>query len=382
MSTEQKYMRFQVAQRIEHFVLVLSFTTLAVTGLIQKFSLSAFCQGIIALLGGIEITRIIHRTAAIIFLVETLYHLVELGYKLYVLRQSASMIPELKDVTDALQALFHNLGLRKDAPKMKRYNFAEKAEYWAMMWGGVMMGLTGYMMWKPIQTASILPGVFIPAAKAVHGWEAVLAVLAIIVWHFYNVHIKSWNWSMIKGHMSQKQMEEEHAQELEDIQAGDVYIAPTSQDRKKRILVFVPVTVLVVALGLAGIGWLAFSPRSAITTIPQQVSTPQNVYSPQTPTPESASTATTVVASGVTVPTTWDGGIKDMFAARCSACHGTLGGLSVATYADLMKAGVITVGNSAGSKLIVVQSGQHPGLFLPEELAAIKTWIDAGAPEK
>jgi hypothetical protein len=299
------------------------------------------------------------------------------------LRQNASMIPELKDVTDALQALFHNLGLRKDAPKMKRYNFTEKAEYWAMMWGGVMMGLTGYMMWKPIQTATILPGVFIPAAKAAHGWEAVLAVLAIIVWHFYNVHIKNWNWSMIKGHMSHEQMEEEHALELEDIQAGDVYVAPNPQDRKKRMIVFVPTAIVIAALGLAGISWLAFSPRAAITTILPQERAPQDVYSRQTPTPAPEPTATTEAAtSGAAVPTTWDGGIKDMFAARCSACHGSAGGLIVASYADLMKAGVITTGNSAGSKLVEVQSGQHPGLFQPEELAAIKAWIDAGALEK
>jgi len=73
------------------------------------------------------------------------------------------------------------------------------------------------MLWNPIFTAKYLPGVIIPAAKMAHGWEAVLAIAAIILWHFYTVHIRSWNWSMIKGHMTQEQMEEEHILELEDI---------------------------------------------------------------------------------------------------------------------------------------------------------------------
>ena len=100
---------------------------------------------------------------------------------------------------DALQWFRYNLGMAEKPPKMPRYNFMEKAEYWAMAWGLVLMGLTGLMLWNPIATTNILPGTFIPAAKAAHGAEAVLAVLAIILWHFYHVHIKHWNWAMIKG---------------------------------------------------------------------------------------------------------------------------------------------------------------------------------------
>ena len=231
--SNQNYLRFQVAQRIEHLVLILSFTILGLTGLPQKYSLAPISQAIINGLGGIEAVRVIHRFAATIFVLEAVYHLVVVGYMVFVMRRKASMLPGIKDATDGMQWFFHNLGMRKDHPKMPRYNFGEKLEYWAMAWGLVLMGLTGFMLWNPLATANILPGQVIPAAKAAHGAEAVLAVLAIILWHFYNVHLKRWNWSMIRGTLSKEEMEEEHAQELEEIEKGPVYQAPEPGVRKK-----------------------------------------------------------------------------------------------------------------------------------------------------
>ncbi len=82
------------------------------------------------------------------------------------------------------------------------------------------MIITGFMMWNPIATARFLPGDFIPAAKAAHGGEALLAVLAIIVWHMYGVHIKHFNKSMFTGKISEEEMLDEHPLELADIKAG------------------------------------------------------------------------------------------------------------------------------------------------------------------
>ena len=191
--------RFSVLQRIEHIVLIVSFTTLGLTGLAQKFSSNELAAAFIQLLGGIENVRIIHRVAATILALETIYHIIVLAYKTYVRRTELGMLPGPKDVLDALDVLRYNLGLTKAHPKLPRYNFAEKAEYWAMLWGTAVMGLTGFILWNPIVAAKILPGQFIPAAKAAHGGEAVLAVLAILVWHFYNVHLKSLNKAMFTG---------------------------------------------------------------------------------------------------------------------------------------------------------------------------------------
>ena len=127
MNTENRtYSRFDIFQRIEHFILILSFTTLAVTGLIQKYSSVLVSLDIMNFLGGIEGTRIIHRTAATVFLVEAIYHLVVIGYKLFVQRQRASMLPGIRDGLDFIQHFLYNLGLRKNFPKMGRFKFTDK----------------------------------------------------------------------------------------------------------------------------------------------------------------------------------------------------------------------------------------------------------------
>ena len=202
--------RFSIAQRVEHFVLILSFSILVLTGLPQKFAGNAISDWMISAMGGIETVRIIHRIAAVAIVLMSVYHVIVLGYKVWVRRVEMSMLPGLKDLTDALDLVRFNLGLAKEHPRMPRYNFGEKVEYWAMVWGTVIMAITGFMLWNPIATTRHLPGQIIPAAKAAHGGEAVLAALAILIWHFYNVHVKSLNKSMFNGKMSRHQMEEEH----------------------------------------------------------------------------------------------------------------------------------------------------------------------------
>ena len=107
------------------------------------------------------------------------------------------MLPTQGDVKNALQALLYNFGLAKSRPQEGRYTYDEKVEYWAFVWGTVVMVITGFMMWNPLATTRLLPGEFIPAAKTAHGGEAMLAVLAIILWHLYNVLVRSRNKSML-----------------------------------------------------------------------------------------------------------------------------------------------------------------------------------------
>ena len=192
-ATIRTYERFPIARRIEHWVMMLSFTTLAITGLPQRFSSSPISIAFVGILGGIETLRTIHHIAAVVMMLGTAWHLLVFGYMSYVRRTRLTMLPTLQDVKDGWQALLYNIGLCQNFPQMGRYTFEEKMEYWAFVWGAIIMGLTGFMMWNPIATTRILPGEVIPAAKAAHGGEALLAVLAIIIWHMYGVHIKRLN---------------------------------------------------------------------------------------------------------------------------------------------------------------------------------------------
>lgn len=396
MSEKKTYTRFDTAQRIEHAVLIASFSLLAITGLVQKYSSAGISEGIIALLGGIQTTRIIHRIAATVFLLQAIYHVVVVGYKLYVLRMRPSMLPGVKDAKDAIQSLTYNLGVTKEPPKMPRYNFAEKMEYWAMIWGLVLMGLTGLMLWNPIMTANLLPGQFIPAAKIAHGLEAVLAVLAIIVWHFYNVHLKTFNKSMFTGKITHHEMVEDHAEELEEIKSGRAApVALTKDELNKRRKIFIPVAT-VVAIALTGVTiWLLTAEQTAIETIvPPESNVP--VFVPVTETPalprgtaEATETGDTQADSEAAPggAATWDGGISALFANRCGSCHGpsAMGGLAVDTYANVLKGGAsgpgVVPGDAAASTVVNKMESSHPGMFTGDELQQVVEWINAGAPE-
>jgi cytochrome b subunit of formate dehydrogenase len=385
MSKETKtYLRFDVARRIEHLLMILSFTTLGLTGLIQKFALNDISLWFVKVLGGIESVRIIHRVAATVFILEGIYHLILLGYILYVKRKEATMMPGIKDATDALQVFLYNLGLGKKYPKMPRYNFTEKAEYLAMVWGFVLMGLTGFMLWNPILTAKLLPGEFIPAAKAAHGAEAVLAVLAIILWHFYNVHIKHWNWSMIKGHLTRHEMEEEHGQELEKIESGEVYVPPPPSVYKKRMAIFAPLSAVLSIALIAGLIFFITFEESAITTVPP-VYADVEVFVPQTPTPMPTQVPTPTPDPAMA--NTWDGGINTIFEQQCGLCHGNNGGLSIETYAGVIQGGesgpMIIPGSPEASSVLTIAdpANNHPGQFTEEQLEKIRIWISNGAPK-
>ena len=283
--------RFSILQRVEHIVLVVSFTTLGLTGLAQKFSSNSIAAGFIQLLGGIETTRIIHHTAAIILALECIYHIIILAHKTYVRRTELGMLPGPKDALDALDVLRYNLGLTKEHPKLPRYNFGEKVEYWAMLWGTAVMGLTGFILWNPILVAKVLPGQFIPAAKAAHGGEAILAVLAILVWHFYNVHLKSLNKAMFTGKMSRHQMEEEHGEELEQIATGKLRPAPSPEGMRRRERIFIPFAIVATLVMVYVVYWAVTAETTAIATAPAPANSVP-VFVPITPSPSPVPPAT------------------------------------------------------------------------------------------
>ena len=229
-----QYRRFSLFHRIEHWIFITSFSILGLTGLVQRYADSPVAQTLIHWMGGIESIRIYHRIAATVMMFVTVYHIGAVIYRTYVQRKRMTMLPSLEDARNAIHALAYNLGFRKDHPQQKRFTFDEKMEYWAVVWGTVVMGVSGFMMWNPIITTKLLPGEFVPAAKAAHSLEAVLAVASIFLWHFYNVLVKTFNRSMFTGYLTEKQMAEEHPLELADIKAGIARPHPDPEGEKKR----------------------------------------------------------------------------------------------------------------------------------------------------
>ena len=384
MSKETRsYLRFALPQRIEHWVFVVSMAALAITGLAQKYAPTAIAQGIVSILGGVESTRIIHHVAAIIMMIQTIVHVGVTSYKIYVLRIPMSMLPGILDIRAAWHMLLHNFGAKDKKPLEGRYTFAEKAEYWAVVWGTVVMAITGFMMWNPIATTRFLPGDFIPAAKAAHGGEALLAVLAIIVWHLYHVHIRHFNKSMFTGKLSVDEMLAEHPLELADLNAG-IPAKPNPVLVSKRQRLFFPVNSVVAAAMLLGVYFFVSGEETAITTVPR--SEEVVVFAPLTPTPLPTPLPT---RPPLTAGNTWNAGIGDLFAQKCGACHsGTAaqGGLDLSSYQAALEGGnsgpAIVSGNPDSSVLMTIQSaGGHPGQLSDEELSMIDGWIEGDAAE-
>jgi len=381
------YTRFDVSQRIEHAVFLLSFTILGLTGLIQKFSANQISDTIIFILGGIERVRIIHHYSAIVMMIVSGYHVLGLAYKVFVLRVRWTMVPVIEDILHLIQDVLYFFGFRKHRAYYGRYNYAEKVEYLAVVWGTVIMGLTGFMMWNPLSTTRLLPGDFIPAAKAAHGAEAILAVLAIIIWHFYHVHIKHFNKSMFTGKLNHTEMVHEHPAELAQIEAGQALKRPPLKVIRQRQQIFFPAALIFSLAFSFGIYKFANFEVTAITTVPQGETA--QVYVPVTPTPKPSPTPSPDLEPGAGADEmTWDGYFSILFRNRCGTCHGmtSVGGLSLATYQDALTGGdsgpAIVPGDPDNSILVQKQStGNHPGQLTIDELDQVIAWILVGAPE-
>ena len=363
--SKTNYIRFDIYQRIEHLVFLTSFSILALTGLVQKYSESPVSKYILNALGGIETTRQIHHIAAIVMMIVSIYHIVAVLYRVMVLRVSWTMMPVFEDFKHLYIDVMYYLGRRKHKAYYGRYNYGEKVEYLAVVWGTIVMAITGFLMWNPVVTTRLLPGESIPAAKAAHGAEAVLAVLAIIIWHFYTVHVKHFNKSIFTGDISEAEMAEEHPAELAEIKAGFKKDIPPEILRKRR-RVFIPAAVALSLVFSLGLYLFITIETTAITTVPPGESV--EVFVPLTPTPRPIATAAPTPTPGEGVAAnSWDGSYSALFKNRCSTCHGItkVGGLSLATYQDALVGGNngpgIVPGDPDGSVIVQIQQkGGHP----------------------
>ena len=216
--------RFSWGRRIEHLVGALVFIILALTGLAQRFHTSGWANWLIGFLGGIDATRVVHRWAGLLFTALLAGHVAISVYGLLVLRWRPSMVVNRKDFSDALTNLRYYFGLCDSPARCDRFDYRQKFEYWGVILGGMLMILTGFMLWYPVQLFAwlpFLPGQVIPAAKAAHTNEAMLALLIIVVWHIYNSvfspEVFPLDTSILTGRISRSRMLHEHPLEYERI---------------------------------------------------------------------------------------------------------------------------------------------------------------------
>ena len=233
---ERTIVRMTRNQRWQHLILLISFFVLVVTGFALRYPDSWFAT----ILGlGEHWRSIIHRIAGVALIAVGIYHLLYIAFTAEGRRLILDLLPRPKDALDALQTMLYYAGFHKEKPKYGRFNYAEKAEYWALVWGTGLMAVTGIMLWAKVSVGNALARWWIDAATAVHFYEAILATLAILVWHFYQVFVDPdvypMNWAWRDGSMSAELYREEHPLDTETLaEAGLETDAIPPQDREAK----------------------------------------------------------------------------------------------------------------------------------------------------
>jgi formate dehydrogenase gamma subunit len=228
MNPKRQFERLSLFQRIQHWLLVGSFLLLTVTGLPMRFPQVEWLAFVYRLVGGLAVARAIHRFAAVVMIADGVLHLVYLGVLLvrhrFSIREAWPMIPNRKDARDWWETSLYYFSLRRALPQYDRFNFREKFDYFAVFWGLPVMMVSGVILWFPVFFGNRLPDLAIGMAYIAHSDEAVLAISAIVVWHFYNVHYNpdkfpmSWVWW--DGKISEDEIKTEHPLEYERLMKG------------------------------------------------------------------------------------------------------------------------------------------------------------------
>lgn len=222
VQSHRLYVRMTGNERLQHLSLMLSFWVLVVTGFMLRFPDAWWVRMINDLWSpAFDLRGVIHRVAAVVMTVASLYHVYYLGFTKRGRELFMDLLPKLSDATDAIAVLKYNLGFSTEKPKFPRFSYIEKSEYWALVWGTIVMAATGAFMWFDNYFMGIFSKLGYDVARTVHYYEAWLATLAIIVWHIYfvmfNPDVYPMNLAWIKGTLTEEEMLHEHALELEEI---------------------------------------------------------------------------------------------------------------------------------------------------------------------
>jgi len=179
--------RMSLHFRVAHGLVVLSFPVLVVTGFALRYPEAWWAAPLVAFEGSFPLRADVHRAAALLLCAACAYHVVHLARAKRERRMLRRMLPSVRDARDVLGFFAWALGRRAQRPGFGVVNYAEKMEYWAFFWGTLVMAVSGFVLWFESWSLRLLPSWVLDAATAVHWYEAILATLAILVWHFYMV---------------------------------------------------------------------------------------------------------------------------------------------------------------------------------------------------
>ncbi|HXY95918.1 MAG TPA: hypothetical protein VEH00_03010 [Steroidobacteraceae bacterium] len=253
--------RFTTTQMWVHVTVVVSFLTLAATGLPLKYASARWAPGLMAFWGGPHSAGILHRIAAVVTFGYFGFHVLSALYQMIVRHERGylwgprSMVPQPSDVRDFIANIGYFLYLRPH-PRFDRWTYWEKFDYLAVFWGVAIIGFTGLMLWFPGVFAHFLPGWTLNAAYIAHSDEALLATGFIFLFHYFHTHLRPESFPMdtviFTGRMSLERFEKERPLEYQRLVAANrldaVLTSAPSRSALLRAYVF---GAIAVAIGVA-----------------------------------------------------------------------------------------------------------------------------------
>ncbi len=234
---KRRFKRFSTARIVEHWVYMVIFSVLVVTGLSQKYYTSAFAGQVMLHFGGIDTVRSIHRYAGFIFSCAITAHIVIAIVGMVFKKWQPSMVITKSDIDNAIHNVKYYLGNEQNPAMSGKYDYMQKFEYWGILTGGLIMFTTGVFLWYPLFITRFMSGEIIPAAKVLHSNEALVVILIIALWHTYNAifspEVFPLNASIFTGYISRERMIQQHILELarlENKTPGEIMSGLVNQD--------------------------------------------------------------------------------------------------------------------------------------------------------
>ncbi len=229
--------RFTRNELIQHTFLLSSFLILAITGFMLKYPNTVFGQLMYSIGFNEVIRQWVHRIAAIVMIVLSFYHVIYLLFTRRGRNVVIGLLPNWDDAKQLVGTMMFYSRLSKKHPEYDNYNYIEKMEYWALIWGTVVMGVTGLVLWFPTVVGNWAPLWFIKVSEMVHFYEAILATLAIIIWHWFFVifHPKEYpvSFTVVNGLMTVKHYKGEHRLKYNKVILEYLQIKEGKKDAKK-----------------------------------------------------------------------------------------------------------------------------------------------------
>jgi formate dehydrogenase subunit gamma len=223
--TDNYIQRFTPSERVVHILLFSSLIVLSVTGLTLKYHESSFAQWLIRLEGGILVRGMIHRLAALLLICTVAYHFLSImvtkrGHEFF-----HDMLFGKKDLSDFINLVKYNIGIRSEMPLFDRFTCVEKFQYWAVGFSTILLGLSGFVLWFETPFMFVFPKWTIDLNRSLHSFEATVGFLVLVVWHLYNVHLNPRVFPMsrvwLDGKISLEEMKRDHPLEYERLYGKD-----------------------------------------------------------------------------------------------------------------------------------------------------------------